>query len=361
VTRLGAAINRLPKYTSLEAKLPEEKPAPFTPPPAQPNIGEGSFFVRSDRTICQVEDGDSRPVIYGSVSLKSDGTMTGKRLAGLIGLRDLARRVLQSQNEGWPDADRNNARRELNLVYDRFALTYGPINKTSFSENAEGSVIRRMPNVVKFREDPDAMLVLSLEEYDEATGKAAKSAIMQKDVVGTTPAITKVATAEEGLLVALDQRGTVDLEFISSLYGKKEDQIIGELGSLIYEDPESKTWETADVYLSGNVRTKLAAAALAGPRYQRNKEALIGVQPEDVLPGDIDANLGAPWIPEAAGLPSQISPHSFRVATVTDLLSQGVPLGDVQYLAGHADPRTTRLYDRRSRVVSRNMVERISI
>ena len=62
-----------------------------------------------------------------------------------------------------------------------------------------------------------------------------------------------------------------------------------------------------------------------------------------------------------AGLPPRLSPHSFRVATITDLLSQGTPLEDVQYLAGHADPRTTRLYDRRKRRVTRNVVERISI
>lgn len=62
-----------------------------------------------------------------------------------------------------------------------------------------------------------------------------------------------------------------------------------------------------------------------------------------------------------AGLPSQFSPHSFRVTTITDLLSQGVPLEDVQLLAGHSDPRTTRLYDRRHRQVTRNIVERISI
>jgi integrase/recombinase XerD len=62
-----------------------------------------------------------------------------------------------------------------------------------------------------------------------------------------------------------------------------------------------------------------------------------------------------------AGLPQHYSPHSFRVTTVTDLLSQGVPLEDVQHLAGHADPRTTRLYDRRQKRVTRNVVERISI
>ncbi len=61
------------------------------------------------------------------------------------------------------------------------------------------------------------------------------------------------------------------------------------------------------------------------------------------------------------GLPLLFSPHSFRVTTITDLLTQGVPLEDVQRLAGHADPRTTRLYDRRERKVSRNIVERISV
>ena len=104
--------------------------------------------------------------------------MTGKRLAALIGLRDRARRVLQSQNEGWPEEHRDEARRELNWAYDRFVAAYGPINKTTFGETADGNVIRRMPNLVKFREDPDAMLVMSLEDYDEVTGKAAKAAIL---------------------------------------------------------------------------------------------------------------------------------------------------------------------------------------
>ena len=61
------------------------------------------------------------------------------------------------------------------------------------------------------------------------------------------------------------------------------------------------------------------------------------------------------------GLPGHLSPHSFRVTTVTDLLENGVPLEEVQYLAGHADPRTTRLYDRRQKRVTRNVVERISV
>ncbi|MCE9531041.1 MAG: DEAD/DEAH box helicase family protein, partial [Planctomycetes bacterium] len=156
-----------------------------------------------------------------------------------------------------------------------------------------------MPNLVKFREDPDAMLVMSLEDYDETTGKATKAAIMQKDVVGRKPPVTAVRSAEEGLLVCLDQRGMIDLPFIATLYGKPEAQIIEELGDLIFQDPESSTWQTADAYLSGNVRAKLAVAVSAGPTYDRNARALRAVQPEDVLPGDIDAKLGSPWIPES--------------------------------------------------------------
>jgi N12 class adenine-specific DNA methylase len=299
--QLQAAIGRLPQFAPLKTiAAPEQQPeVAFTPPPPLNHITEGSFFIREDRSICQIVDGQAVPVVYGGTALTAGGTMTGKRLAALVGLRDRARIVLQSQNEGWPEINRNDARRELNWAYDRFVATYGPINKTTFSETENGTVIRRMPNLVKFREDPDAMLVMSLEDYDEVTGKAAKAAILKKDVVGKTPPVLSVKTAEEGLLVSLNQRGTVDLPYIATLYGKPEAQVIAELGELIFQDPETRSWQTADAYLSGNVRAKLARAEQAGAEYARNAEALRGVQPEDVLPGDIDANLGAPWIPTA--------------------------------------------------------------
>ncbi len=271
----------------------------FTSPPPERRIAEGSFFVDEQRVICQRVDGQAVPVVYGGTTLRAGGGMTGQRLAALIRLRDRARSVLQSQNEAWPEADRNEARRELNWAYDWFVNSYGPINKTTFGETAEGNVIRRMPNLVKFKEDPDAMLVMSLENYDEQTGKASKAAIMSKDVVGRNPRITSVRSAEEGLLVALDQRGAVDVPFIATLYGKPEEQVVAELGDLVFHDPEEKRWQTADAYLSGNVRAKLAAVLNAGPAYARNADTLREVQPEDVLPGEIDANLGAPWIPES--------------------------------------------------------------
>ena len=124
-----------------EAERPNPPPAcrAFVPPPPERHIAEGSFFVGDDKVIRQVEGGQGVPVVYGGHELKADGTMTGKRLAALIGLRDLARRVLQSQNEGWPEANRADARRKLNFAYDRFAAAYGPINKTTFSETTDGT------------------------------------------------------------------------------------------------------------------------------------------------------------------------------------------------------------------------------
>ena len=312
-TQLRLAVGRLPRFEPLTVEAQRANPPPeadethrvigqthrvalpFVPPPPLKHVAEGSFFVH-DRRIHQVVDGKAEPVVYGGGELWAGGALTGRRMGDLIELRDLARRVLQSQNEGWPTDAREQVRRTLNAAYDRFRSAYGPVNKTTVSETAAGQ-IRRMPNLVKFREDPDAMLVMSLEEYDEATGTATKAAIMRQDVVGPKPPVTHVASAEEGLLVSLDHKGAIDLPYIATLYGKPEPEIVRQLGDLIYRDPATKKWETADAYLSGNVRVKLAAARAAGPEYARNATALEQVQPEDVLPGDIDANLGAPWIP----------------------------------------------------------------
>jgi N12 class adenine-specific DNA methylase len=298
--KLRAAVGRLPE---LPRRPPAAGPAPaaapaFVPPPAERHVTEGSFFVGDDRRLYQVADGRPEPVVYGGVALTT-ATTVGRRVSGLVALRDLARRVLRSQNEGWPADHRADARRQLNRAYDAFVAAHGPVNKTTFTPAASGGVVRRTPNLVKFREDPDAMLVMALEEYDEVTGEAAKAPILLRDVVGQAQPVTRVATAEDGLLVSLDHKGGVDLPYIASLYGKPEAAVAAELGDLVYRDPATGGWLPADAYLSGDVRARLRAAEAAGPEYARNAAALRGVQPEDVLPGDIDANLGAPWIPAA--------------------------------------------------------------
>lgn len=297
---LRAAVGRLPELAPGEVLArPRPEAVAFRPPPPERHVTEGSFFVGEDRAVYQVVAGNPEAVTYGGTLLKANGTMTGKRLGSLIRIRDAARLVLRSQNEGWPDSHRDEARKELNRHYDVFVRTYGLINKTTFSESSTGTIIQRIPNIVKFVEDPDAMLVMSLEECDPTSGTAAKAAIMTKDVVGRAPEVTTVRSAEEGLLVSLDRKGDVDLAYIASLYGRDEARIVEELGDLIYEDPVTRSWRTADDYLSGDVREALAVAERAGPEFARNAEALRAVQPEDVLPGEIDANLGAPWIPVA--------------------------------------------------------------
>lgn len=298
--QLNDALSRLPSFAPGVSKLAgalAPAAARFIRPPPNVKISEGSFFIGSDLGIYQMEHGQATPVTHGSTALATNGTMMARRLAALIHLRDAARLVLQSQNESWPESEREATRKSLHQQYDRFVHSYGPINKTTFSETKDGTVIRRMPNLVKFKDDPDAMLVMSLEEYDEVTGLATKAAIFNRDVVGPKATVTSVTSAEQGLLVSLDERGGVDLPFIQSIYHKPEADIVRELGDLIFLNPATGSYETADIYLSGNVREKLAVAEQGGPDFQLHAMRLRSVQPPDVLPGDIDAKLGSPWIP----------------------------------------------------------------
>jgi len=236
--QLHSAIGQLPAgmYTAQASApgVPERAPAPL--PPLERHMAEGSFFIHDDKTILQVQHGEGVPVTHGDTPLRADSAgLMGQRLAALLTLRDHARRVLQSQNEGWSDDHRQQARSILNHAYDRFVASYGPINKTTIATTDEGTVIRCLPNLVKFKDDPDAMLVMSLEHYDEVTGSATKAAIMHQDVVGRLRPITSVQSAEAGLLVCLDHRGEVDLPYIATLYGAPVRHIIAELGDLLYQ------------------------------------------------------------------------------------------------------------------------------
>lgn len=261
------------------------------------SLAEGSFFVDDHHSILQVQHGTAVPVLSNGQPLTADGSLLGQRMAHLIRLRDATRHVLQVQNAGASLAVREDARGTLNAIYDAFVSTYKWINSTLLSTTKAGITVRRMPNLVTFRDDPEAVIVMSLEQYDEDTDVATKAAIFSQDVVGHMQPITTVSSAEQGLLISLDQKGYVDLAYIAQLTGNAVPDIVDDLGDLLYQDPETQAWLTADEYLSGNVRARLTAAEQSGPQYQRNAEALRLVQPEDVLPSDIDANLGAPWIP----------------------------------------------------------------
>lgn len=314
---LGAAIGQLPTdvYIQRNTPLPDLPTLPQTRSdpakrtlsaglPSAGSLSAGSFFVGAQGQIMQVADqyGRAEPVLHGQQGLNAlTGTM-GQRLAALIGIRDAARQVLTSQNEAWPEPEREAARQRLNSLYDRFVTQWGPINKTTVTQRADGGVTRRMPNIEKFRDDPDAYLVMALERYDEKSDSADKMPIMLQDVVGRVESIQQVSSAIDGLLVSLNERGRVDLDYIGDLYGKSRAEIIEELGTRIYYDPALERHVTAEEYLSGNVREKLrlAQAQVEDADYPyplaQNIAALTDAQPDDVSPGDMDPNLGAPWL-----------------------------------------------------------------
>ena len=308
-TRLQDALTHLPEnaYRGRTEAAPEQPvqavPQVTLPTQQQRELPPGSLFIGTHGQIHQVIDtaGTAEPLIWGNQPVNALSGVVGTRLAGLIGIRDAARGVLATQREERPAAERDAARAILNQRYDRFVEQWGPINKTNISTTSKGVTVRRQPNLTAFKDDPDAYLVMALEQYDEKTDTATKMPIMQQDVIGPTPPVERVESALDGLLVSLNERGAVDIERISTLYGASQEEVIEELGSHIYYDPAQECHVTAEEYLSGNVREKLRLAQeqTADPRMTVNIAALEEAQPDPVPPGDIDVTLGASWVPAA--------------------------------------------------------------
>ncbi|MEM7125692.1 MAG: hypothetical protein AAF702_05165 [Chloroflexota bacterium] len=302
---LAHIVQALPPgcYRPRDEPLPQlaQAVSPTTQSAYQRSYSPGAFLIGSDGHILQVVDeaGTTQPVLHGQTPLHSLTGTIGKRLTALIEIRDAAREVLWSQNEQRPDKEREAARRRLNQKYDRFVGQWGPINQTTISTRSDGTTVRRMPNVSKFRDDPDAYLVMALEKYDEKSNSAQKMPIMLRDVVGPAEQVRDVASALDGLLVSLNERGKVDIDFISQLYGADSETVVAELSSRIYFNPVQNEYVTAEAYLSGNVRQKLKQAQAYDGEWEisANVAALEDALPDDVTPGDIDPNLGAPWIP----------------------------------------------------------------
>ncbi len=227
-----------------------------------------------------IRDGDTLRVLTGLSS------QVVRRIRGLIRVRDAVRLCLRSQLNGTLDEEVVTAREELNRVYDRFIAHYGPI-----SERA---------NTSAFRGDPDLPLLLSLENYDEETRRATKAAIFRERTIQRKRSRPEVSTPQEALLVVLNERGCVDLEYVARLLHRRPSEFLPDLKGTIFLNPQTRRWETEDDYLSGNVRAKLAvaeAAALADEQFATHVAALKAVQPADLSATEIDARLGSTWIP----------------------------------------------------------------
>jgi N12 class adenine-specific DNA methylase len=221
----------------------------------------------------------------------------------LIPIRDAVREVLKAQEFDRPWKD---AQVRLRIAWGAFVRDFGPINFTNvfLSEDEETGEVRethRRPNLQPFLDDPDCWLVAAIEDYDLETNTAKPGPIFTERVI-SPPAPPDIANAADALVVVLNERGRVDIEYIAELSHRDVDDVVAELGGAIFRDPRDGSWQTADAYLSGPVRDKLAvaeAAATLDPSYERNVTALRDVQPVDLRPSDITARLGAPWIPAA--------------------------------------------------------------
>ena len=269
-------------------------------------IKEGSYVLENN-ALFQIIDGATVPVTVRN-GKGTDGipAKDARIIRHLIPIRDALRDVLRAQenNDPW-----GPAQVRLRVAYASFVRNFGPINLTTISETADPDTretrqTQRRPNLQPFLDDPDVCLVASIEDYDLETGKAKQGPIFSERVLHP-PVTPIIESAADALAVTLHDAGYVDLSRIAELIGRSRDEAIAELGDHVFLDPQLtiesiESWQTADAYLSGPVRTKLAAAIAAAtldPRYHRNVEALRQVQPEDLKPSDISARLGAPWIP----------------------------------------------------------------
>ena len=276
--RLAEAIALLPRDVYQPPRTAVRRATSEQQFPAPEHVKPNAYALVNEQVA--IRDGDQLHILDGLPAHRL------ARIRGLIRVRDAVRRCLRCQIESTDESEVETARLQLNQTYDRFVAKHGPI-----SERA---------NTSAFRGDPDLPLLLSLEHYDGETGRATKAAIFRERTVQRGRRLIDIKTPQDGLLVTLGERGTVDLDYLATLLHRKPNEFLPDLKGTVFLNPQTHRWETEDEYLSGNVRAKLAvaeAAALVDEQFQGNVEALKQVQPADLAASEIDARLGSTWIP----------------------------------------------------------------
>lgn len=213
------------------------------------------------------------------------------RISGMIKIRDCVRNLLEMQADDYPDEDIRKEQSRLNYLYDSYTASYGILNSRA--------------NNLAFRSDSSYGLLCSLEILDDEKQFSRKADIFTKRTVKPKVTVNAVDNAYEALALSLNEKGLIDIAYMKSLYGKGMEKLTEELKGKIYQNPltahdELTGWETAEEYLSGNVRRKFEAAQKAAEtdkKYEENVKALDRVLPKDLGPGDIKVQLGTTWIP----------------------------------------------------------------
>lgn len=208
------------------------------------------------------------------------------RIKGMIEIRDCVRSLIELQLEDCPNEDIKREQAKLNSLYDKFTKSYGLINSRA--------------NEKAFSEDDSYYLLCSLEIVDENKNFVRKADMFNKRTIKPRTPISKTDNSIDALISSISERATVDLEYMSKLTGKTEEQLIKDLEGSIFKDPMLEKYVTADEYLSGNIREKLKIAkefAENNPEYEINIKSLESVIPKDLSASEISVRLGATWIP----------------------------------------------------------------
>ena len=266
----------------IEADEPEESNTEYEDAPAGTKnftyvVRNGEiFFCEKDKLIPQPYTG-----------------MKAERIKGLCEIRTALLEVINIQSHEYDPVDLQKVQDTLNQVYDRFVAKYGAINSKG--------------NILAFSDDDQFPLLRSIEDERKDKTGWDKSAIFTKATIRPFRQVNHADTAEDALQICLNHKLRVDLPYMSFLTGKAPQELVQELDTRIYLNPQKyygnplEGWELAEEYLSGHVRDKLLYArqkAAEEPElFARNVEALEEVQPEPLTPADIEVNMGAIWVP----------------------------------------------------------------
>ena len=252
--------------------------------PADPTVKNFSFTIVDGKVYYR----------QNSVMNPVETSVTGEnRIKGMIGIRDTVKALIEAQLEDYPESEIKELQAKLNKQYEEFTAKYGLINSRG--------------NAMVFSDDNSYFLLCSLEILDENKELKAKADMFTKRTIKPQVTVDRVDTASEALALSMGERAMVDMEYMSELTGKSEEELFSDLKGVIFRNPEhgekigARPYLMADEYLSGNVREKLKEAkwkAEADPVFADNVEALEKVQPEDLSAAEIGVRLGSTWIPQ---------------------------------------------------------------
>ena len=244
--------------------------------PADPGVKNYSYTI-VDEKVYYRENSIMKPVDVSE-------TME-QRMKGMVQIRDCTQELIDYQLNEYSEDMIKSKQTELNELYDAFSKKYGLINSQT--------------NKRAFNQDSSYCLLCSLEKLDDEGNFKGKADMFSKRTIKKAEVVTSVDTASEALAVSLGEKARVDLAYMSELTGKSEEDVAKELAGIIFQNPVTEKWETADEYLSGNVREKLATARVFAenrPEFAINVTALEGVQPKELDASEIEVRIGATWI-----------------------------------------------------------------